>query len=43
MNAFNKAKNLWYSDYSKGHNLLNKGYDGKVVDRIYNKLIRNGF
>ena len=25
------------------NDLLNKGYDGKVVDRIYNKLIRNRF
>ena len=26
MNAFNKAKNLWYTDYSKGHILLKDGY-----------------
>ena len=26
LNAFNKAKNLWYSDYSKGHQLLKDGY-----------------
>ena len=26
LNAFNKAKNLWYSDYSKGHTLLKEGY-----------------
>lgn len=26
MNAFNKAKNLWYSDYQSGHNLLKNGY-----------------
>jgi DNA polymerase elongation subunit (family B) len=26
LNAFNKAKNLWYSDYSKGHTLLKDGY-----------------
>jgi DNA polymerase elongation subunit (family B) len=26
MNAFNKAKNLWYSDYQKGHTLLKNGY-----------------
>jgi len=24
--AFNKAKNLWYSDYNKGHKLLKDGY-----------------
>lgn len=26
VNAFNKAKNFWYSDYSKGHTLLKNGY-----------------
>jgi len=26
MGAFNKAKNLWYSDYQKGHTLLKNGY-----------------
>jgi DNA polymerase elongation subunit (family B) len=26
LNAFNKAKNLWYSDYSKGHTLIKDGY-----------------
>jgi DNA polymerase elongation subunit (family B) len=26
MNAFNKAKNLWYTDYNKGHILLKDGY-----------------
>ena len=26
MNAFNKAKNLWYTDYNKGHVLLKDGY-----------------
>ena len=26
MNAFNKAKNLWYSDYQNGHVLLKSGY-----------------
>ena len=26
MSAFNKAKNLWYSDYSQGHTLLKDGY-----------------
>jgi len=26
LNAFNKAKNLWYSDYQSGHILLKDGY-----------------
>ena len=26
LNAFNKAKNIWYTDYSKGHQLLKNGY-----------------
>jgi DNA polymerase elongation subunit (family B) len=26
LNAFNKAKNLWYSDYQSGHQLLKEGY-----------------
>ena len=26
MSAFNKVKNLWYTDYNKGHTLLNDGY-----------------
>ena len=26
LNAFNKAKNLWYSDYQSGHTLLKNGY-----------------
>lgn len=26
LNAFNKAKNLWYSDYQSGHQLLKDGY-----------------
>jgi len=26
MSAFNKVKNLWYTDYSKGHTLLENGY-----------------
>jgi DNA polymerase elongation subunit (family B) len=26
MSAFNKAKNLWFSDYSQGHTLLKDGY-----------------
>jgi DNA polymerase elongation subunit (family B) len=26
LNAFNKAKNFWYSDYSSGHKLLKDGY-----------------
>jgi DNA polymerase elongation subunit (family B) len=28
LNAFNKAKNLWYTDYSEGHQLLKNGYTG---------------
>ena len=27
MTAFNKAKNLWYSDYQSGHTLLPNGYN----------------
>ena len=26
LNALNKAKNLWYTDYSKGHTLIKDGY-----------------
>ena len=26
LNAFNKAKNFWYTDYNKGHTLLKDGY-----------------
>lgn len=26
MNAFNKAKNVWYTDYQSGHTLLKNGY-----------------
>ena len=26
LNAFNKAKNLWYTDYNNGHTLLKNGY-----------------
>jgi DNA polymerase elongation subunit (family B) len=26
LNAFNKAKNFWYSDYNSGHQLLKNGY-----------------
>lgn len=26
LNAFNKVKNLWYSDYNDGHKLLKNGY-----------------
>jgi len=26
LNAFNKAKNFWYSDYNSGHKLLKDGY-----------------
>ena len=27
LNAFNKVKNLWYSDYQSGHTLLKDGYN----------------
>jgi len=27
LSAFNKAKNLWYSDYKNGHKLLKNGYN----------------
>ena len=27
LNAFNKVKNLWYSDYQSGHTLLKNGYN----------------
>ena len=27
LNAFNKAKNLWYSDYQSGHQLFKNGYE----------------
>jgi DNA polymerase elongation subunit (family B) len=27
LNAFNKAKNLWYTDYQNGHTLLKNGYN----------------
>lgn len=27
LNAFNKAKNLWYSDYQSGHKLFKNGYE----------------
>jgi len=26
LNAFNKVKNFWYSEYTQGHNLLKNGY-----------------
>jgi len=29
MSAFNKAKNLWYTDYNNGHTLLKDGYKFK--------------
>jgi DNA polymerase elongation subunit (family B) len=29
LNAFNKAKNLWYTDYKSGHTLLKNGYKFK--------------
>ena len=32
LNAFNKAKNLWYSDYKSGHNLLKNGYKFKETN-----------
>jgi DNA polymerase elongation subunit (family B) len=32
LNAFNKAKNLWYTDYNKGHTLLKDGYRFKGTD-----------
>ena len=36
MAAFNKAKNLWYSNYKNGHTLLKDGYRFKDTDtKIY--------
>ena len=32
MNAFNKAKNFWYTDYNNGHTLLKDGYKFKNTD-----------
>jgi len=32
LNAFNKAKNLWYTDYNKGHELLKNGYRFRDTD-----------
>jgi DNA polymerase elongation subunit (family B) len=32
LNAFNKAKNLWYTDYNKGHTLLKNGYRFRDTD-----------
>jgi DNA polymerase elongation subunit (family B) len=32
MNAFNKVKNLWYTDYQKGHVLLKTGYSFNNTD-----------
>ena len=32
LNAFNKAKNLWYSDYQSGHILLKNGYNYNNTD-----------
>ena len=34
LNAFNKAKNLWYSDYKSGHTLLKYGYKFKDTNLI---------
>jgi len=34
LNAFNKAKNLWYTDYSKGHTLLKDGYKYRDTNLI---------
>jgi len=36
INGFNKAKNLWYTDYQHGHVLLNNGYKfGGTNTRLY--------
>lgn len=35
LSAFNKAKNIWYTPYDKGHKLLPKGY---YFNNIYIKL-----
>jgi DNA polymerase elongation subunit (family B) len=32
MSAFNKAKNLWYTDYQRGHTLLKQGYKFNETD-----------
>ena len=32
LNAFNKAKNLWYTDYNKGHTLFKNGYRFRETD-----------
>ena len=32
LNAFNKAKNLWYTDYNKGHTLFKDGYRFRDTD-----------
>jgi DNA polymerase elongation subunit (family B) len=34
LNAFNKAKNLWYTDYKSGHTLLKNGYKFKDSNLI---------
>jgi len=34
LNAFNKAKNLWYSDYNSGHTLLKNGYKFKDTNLL---------
>jgi DNA polymerase elongation subunit (family B) len=36
LNAFNKAKNLWYTDYNNGHTLLQDGYKFRDTNvRLY--------
>jgi DNA polymerase elongation subunit (family B) len=34
LNAFNKAKNLWYNDYKSGHTLLKNGYKFKDTNLL---------
>ena len=34
LNAFNKAKNLWYTDYKSGHTLLKNGYRFKDTNLL---------
>jgi len=36
LSAFNKAKNLWYTDYKYGHNLLADGYPFENNNKITN-------
>ena len=45
LNAFNKAKNLWYTDYQSGHTLLKNGYryfdtDIKIYESNIPPLLR---